>query len=141
MANINDLFDPQNLVKFDWMGKYSDPEFEWMNTTGPTGIAFLNSDKLSKEYQNDMFVASIKNGTIYHFDLNENRTSLVVSGVLSDHIANTDDELKDVIFGQGFGLPTYIDVGPDGYLYVFSFFYRNTGIIYKIVPNSTGAIS
>ncbi len=137
MAYLNDLFDPHNLVTFNGKGKYSDPEFEWLNTTAPTGITFLNSEKLGKEYKYDMFVTSVKNGTIYHFDMNGTRRGLVLSGVLADHIANTDDELKDIIFGQGFGLPTYIDVGRDGYLYVLSFYYRHTGIIYRIVPNST----
>jgi glucose/arabinose dehydrogenase len=139
MAYLNDLFDPQNLVTFDGKGKYSDPEFEWMNTTGPTSITFLNSIKLGKQYENDMFVGNI-NGTLHHFDLLPNRSALALTGVLSDKVANTNEELKDVVLGQGFGLITDLETGPDGYLYVLSFYYRNTGIIYRIVP-SNGNIS
>ena len=134
MAYLNDLFDTQNLVTFNGKGKYSDPEFEWMNTTGPTSITFLNSTKLGKQYENDMFVGNI-NGTLHHFDLLPNRSALALTGVLSDKVANTNDELKDVVFGQGFGLITDLETGPDGYLYVLSFYYRNTGIIYRIVPS------
>lgn len=136
MAYLNDLFDPQNLVTFGGKGKYSDPEFEWMNTTGPTSITFLNSTKLGKYYEKDLFVGNI-NGTLYHFKLLPNRTGLALLGVLSDKIANSNDELKDVILGQGFGIITDLETGQDGYLYVLSFYYRNTGIIYRIVPNST----
>lgn len=133
MAYLNDLFDPQNLVTFNGKGKYSDPEFEWMNTTGPTSITFLNSTKLGKQYENDMFVGNI-NGTLHHFDLLPNRTGLALSGVLSDKIANTNEELKNVTLGQGFGIITDLETGPDGYLYVLSFYYRNTGVLYRIVP-------
>lgn len=136
MAYLNDLFDPQNLVTFNGKGKYSDPEFEWMNTTGPTSLTFLKSNKLGKAYEDDLFVGNI-NGTLHHFKLLPNRTALALTGVLSDKIANSNEELKDVIFGQGLGLITDLETGPDGYLYVLAFHYRNTGIIYRIVPNST----
>jgi len=42
---------------------------------------------------------------------------------LADKLANNydnDDELKQVIFGHGFGAITNIEVGPDGYLYILS---------------------
>lgn len=134
IAYLDDTFDPKKLVTFDGKGKYSDPEFEWLNTSAPTVLSFFNSDKLGKEYENDLFVASIHNGTIFNFDLNSERTELKLSGPLEDKIANTDEELEGVIFGHRFGIPTHIEVGPDGYLYILSFYYRNTGMIYKIAP-------
>jgi glucose/arabinose dehydrogenase len=124
-------FNYSQLVNFDRKGKYSDPEFSWTETVGPTKIKFLNSDKLGKSYENDMFVSDIKNGRIYHFDLNDRRDSLVLSGNLTDKVADTDEELNDLIFGSGFGGITDMDVGPDGYLYVLSF---GNGAIYKISP-------
>ena len=124
-------FNYSQLVNFDGKGKYSDPEFSWTETVGPTKIKFLNSDKLGKSYENDMLVSDIKNGRIYHFDLNDRRDSLVLSGNLTDKVADTDKELNDLIFGSGFGGITDMDVGPDGYLYVLSF---GNGAIYKISP-------
>jgi len=124
-------FNYSQLVNFDGKGKYSDPEFSWTETVGPTKIKFLNSDKLGKSYENDMFVSDIKNGRIYHFDLNDRRDSLVLSGNLTDKVADTDKELNDLIFGSGFGGITDMDVGLDGYLYVLSF---GNGAIYKISP-------
>ena len=34
------------LVDFDGKGKYSDPEFVWSVTLGPTALIFLHSDQL-----------------------------------------------------------------------------------------------
>lgn len=128
-------FNFDNLVNFGGKGKYSNPEFVWTQPVGPTAIKFLTSSKLGTVYQNDLFVADYNKGRIYDFNLNSGRTGLVLSGVLSDKIANTDSETQQAIFGQGFGGITDLKVGPgDGYLYVL--FYGN-GAIYKILPKST----
>jgi hypothetical protein len=79
-----------------------------------------------------MFVADFNNGRIYNFNLNSQRTALVLTGVLSDRIANTDAETQSVIFGEGFGRLTDLKVGAgDGNLYVLSY---SNGAIYRILP-------
>lgn len=127
-------FDHSKLVNFDGKGKYRDPEFTWFNTVGPTKILFLNSIKLGKQYQNDIFVSNIHNGSIYHFKLNEDRTHLALKGPLADKVADTEIETKGITFGSNFGGISDMAVGPDGYLYVVSL---GRGIIYRIVPIST----
>jgi glucose/arabinose dehydrogenase len=122
---------PDGLYDFNGKGRYSSPEFTWFNTSAPTAIKFLNSDKLGRQYENDMFVGDYNGGNIYHFDLSENRSSLNLNGSLADKIEDSPDELKEITFGQGFGSVTDIQVGPDGYLYILSF---EEGKIYKIVP-------
>src|SRR5919202_864295 len=120
----NMVQNPTDLVDFGGKGKYRSPEFVWLNTTGPTAIKFLNSEKLGKQYQNDMFVADYHGGNIYHFKLNQNRTALVLNGPLADKIANTPTEMQQsgIIFAKGFGAITDLEVGPyDGYLYVLTF--------------------
>jgi glucose/arabinose dehydrogenase len=78
-------FDPnEDLFDFEGKGKYSDPEFVWSITLGPTAIIFLHSDKLGEQYQNDIFVGSIVTGNIHHFDLNQDRTKFVLTGELED---------------------------------------------------------
>ena len=69
------ILELNDLVDFDGKGKYSDPEFAWNVTVGPTAIKFFKSDKFGKNYKNDIFVADVNNGTIYHFELDENRTN------------------------------------------------------------------
>jgi len=101
-------------------------------------LKFYDSDKLGKQYENDMFVAGFLSGNIYHFDLNENRTALTVDGALKDRIANNTKELEDVVFVRGFGYGiegggiTDIEVGPyDGYLYFVS---HLQGKLYWVTP-------
>ena len=124
-------FNYSQLVNFDGKGEYSDPEFTWMYTVGPTKIKFLDSDKMGDKYKNDILVSDIKYGRIYHFELDDKREALILSGNLADKVANSDEEDKGLIFGSGFGGITDMDVGPDGYLYVLSF---GNGAIYKISP-------
>jgi glucose/arabinose dehydrogenase len=78
-----------------------------------------------------MFVGDYKFGRLYHFELNENRTELVLDGTLNDKVADSDIELKDVIFADGFNSITDMEVGPDGYLYILS---MSEGKIFRIVP-------
>jgi aldose sugar dehydrogenase len=136
-----------SLEDFGGKGKYSDPQFVWVGNPTPTAVKFLNSDKLGKQYENDLFVGDFNYGNLYHFKLNEDRTGLALDGPLADKIANNPNETKSIIFGTGFGGPTAlfvkkhtdiggitdIEVGPDGYLYVLTF--RQTqGAIFRIVP-------
>ena len=122
---------PNGLVNFAGKGKYHPPQFTWFRKEVPTGIAFLNSNKIGNLYKNDMFVADAKNGNIYHFKLNAQRTGLLLPlGPLADGIVNSSDTLDQIVFGKGFGSITDIKVNPyDGYLYVLTF----NGMIYKIV--------
>jgi hypothetical protein len=69
---------------------------------------------------------------IYHFDLNEDRTELVLEGPLADKVAETRDTgIEDIVFAEGFGGITDLEVGPDGYLYVVSL---GHGAVYRILP-------
>ena len=126
-------FDYQQLVNFGGKGVYQDPEFTWVDTVGPSKVLFFDSDKLGEQYENDMLVADVHFGRIYNFNLNENRTDLVLEGPIADKVAETDAEVEQLIFGSEFGAITDLEVGPDGYLYVLSF---GQGAIYRIQPNS-----
>ncbi|MFL6510832.1 MAG: PQQ-dependent sugar dehydrogenase [Nitrososphaera sp.] len=123
----------EGLVDFNGRGRYSDPEFTWQQTVGPTGLDFLNSSALGPTYQNDLFVGDYNNGNLYHFDLNENRTQLVLGGGLSDRALDPGDDVDDILFGTGFGGITDVKVGPDGYLYVLTF-QNDEGSIFRIAP-------
>jgi glucose/arabinose dehydrogenase len=124
---------PNNLVDFGGRGIYHPPQFTWEHTIGPTALKFLNSSKLGKQYENDMFVADVIFGNIYHFKLNQKRDGLLLSGPLADKIADNADETFIPWFASGFGAITDLQIGPDGYLYVLS---HTGGAIYRIVPAS-----
>ena len=119
----NVTFNPTDLFSYDNIGQYSMPEFTWSDSsTGPTGITFLNSSKLGKQYLNTLFVGGFHDGNIYNFKLDQNRTSLLLNSPLEDKVSDVKNETQDVIFAKGFGGITDMKVGPDGYLYILSLY-------------------
>jgi aldose sugar dehydrogenase len=124
-------FDPnQDLFSFEGKGNYSDPKFVWKVTVAPTALKFLNSTKLGTQYENTIFVGDVKTGNLYNFKLDSGRKQLLLEPPLNDRVADTPDEVQSIVFGQGFGVITDIQVGPDGYLYILGI----NGSIYRIVP-------
>jgi glucose/arabinose dehydrogenase len=108
------------LATFDGKGKYSHPEFTWDYVVAPTSLKFLHSDKLGKQYRNDLLVANFIEEIIYHFDLTEDRHALLLNGTLADKLAEKSEDLNNHIFGKGFSKITDMDIGPDGNLYILS---------------------
>src|SRR5690242_3676620 len=119
------LHPESNLVDFGGKGKYRPPEFTWYGPdVGPTGLKFLNSDKLGRQYKDDMFVGDFHFGNLYHFKLNAQRNGLLLNGPLATKVAanSTEPAIQSILFGHGFGGITDVQVGPDGYLYVLSLY-------------------
>jgi glucose/arabinose dehydrogenase len=129
--NINDI-----LLNFNGSGRYSSPELTWDQTMAPTSVAFLNSSNLGNQYENDMFVGTAKN-MLLRFDLNENRSELVLNGSLADKVADSTDELEDYIFAENLGIITDVEVGTDGNLYLLTGVREAEGKIYRIAPSAT----
>ncbi|MDQ2685574.1 MAG: PQQ-dependent sugar dehydrogenase [Thermoproteota archaeon] len=130
---------PDDLVYFG-KGTYAEPKISWVTPIGITALKFLNSDKLGKAYENNMFVGDINNGLLYRFILNEKRNDLSFDNrlggnttLLYDKEINDPKENQPFVFGQGFGGITDIEVGPDGLLYVLSY----TGSLFRIAPTSS----
>lgn len=126
-------FDKSKLVTFEGKGKYGEPKLVWGRSAGLTSLIFLNSDKLGTQYRNDMFVADVHNGRIYHFKLNTDRTDLILPNSLAAKYITSlfATGVDSILFGQGFGGITDLTVGPDGYLYVVSI---GQGKVFRILP-------
>ena len=120
---------PKNLVNFDGRGIYSAPEFTWNDTIGVTAIKFFHSNEFGLKYVNDIFVSGFVTGKIYHFDLNYDRTRLILKGDLEDRIAESEETVEGIVFAKGFGGISDMEIGPDGRLYVASI---NQGKIFNI---------
>ncbi|MGH7853698.1 MAG: PQQ-dependent sugar dehydrogenase, partial [Candidatus Binatia bacterium] len=118
---------------------YADPKFSWLNTVGPTAIAFLDSVNLGAQYENDAFVGDINNGNLYRFKPNGARDGFVFNGAgLADLVTDNNAELDETIIATGFAGITDLKVGPDGRLYVVSF---GDGKIYAITGGGTAPLS
>lgn len=122
LAALEDSFSESDLLDFDGKGHYSDPELVWANTAGPTAVKFLESTELGTTYENDMFVGDVHNGRIYHFDLSPDRKDLILPQALSLRVIEKPSSpgVSSIVFGEGFGGITDLEMGPDGNLYVVS---------------------
>ena len=137
---------PDDLI-YTGKGHYNLPKFMWDKTVAPTALLFLNSKSLGSNYENDIFVGSVKDGKLFHFELNNLRNGLYLQGVLSDKVATNKDEFGSILFAEGFNYITDLKVGPeDGYLYIVSGFKAKqiktekvlkTGTVFRIVPTET----
>ena len=114
----------------------------WEDSVGATALTFLDTRNYGLEYENDLLVADINNGNIYHFELDPDRTELALNGVLEDKVLSLDEEIPDdILFGQDFrpllGGITDLKVGPDGYLYILTYDETEAmnGAIYKIISS------
>jgi aldose sugar dehydrogenase len=126
-------------------GQYADPVFSWSESRGVTDIEFFNSTTFGSNYENGIFVGDITTGTLFYFEPNADRTGLTLESdpLLSDLIADSDDEISAVTFGTGFTGITDIETGPDGNLYVLTFDRGAEGLgsLYRILPASEGGAS
>ena len=129
----NKEFDKSKLILFNGKGTYYEPVFTWVDTIAPTAIAFIDSKIFGEEYENDLLVGSVKQGRIFHFNLNETRTGLdLPPEQLVDKMADVDEELEPVTLGRNFGIITDIEINPyDGKIYVVDGQSKN-GKIYQI---------
>jgi len=137
-----------NLVNMPG-AQYADPVFSWAESRGISDIEFFNSTIFGPSYENGIFVGDITTGTLFYFEPNADRNGLSLENdpLLSDLVADTDDEMSAVTFGTGFTGITEIETGPDGNLYVLTFDREadGQGSLYRIVPTgeadtSSGAI-
>ena len=110
--------------------RYSNPEFTWQQVNAPTALAFAGH-QWGEKYENSLFVADYLFGTIYKFELNDARDGFLFNEPsLQDLILNEGDNYNEIVFGTEFGRISDMKFGPDGSLYVASFFHN--GALYKI---------
>lgn len=128
-----DSRDPQgtgDLVNLTASSTYSDPEYSWLNPIAVTAIEFL-SDSFLAGYSDGVLVGDASNGQIYLFRLNAGRDGFTLTDGNADLVADNLTERNALLFGQGFGTVTDIQVGPDGAVYVASL---ANGSIYRVIP-------
>lgn len=123
-GNLSDLVVLPNSV-------YRDPEFSWASVVAPTSLVFLNSTKFLPSERNKLLVGDNNFANLYLFTLNTARDGFVLTGNLTDKVADSATERDALKFGSGWGVITDLKMGPDGYCYVSSL---TQGAIRRIRP-------
>ena len=118
---------------------YRDPVFSWKYAVAPAGIGFLDSRRLGRRYEGNLFVGAarttLSQGYLMRFVLTRNRRGFAFSDpLLADRVADNTakfdpTESESLIFGTDFGIGTDIKTGPNGNLYVVSL---SNGAVYEI---------
>jgi glucose/arabinose dehydrogenase len=110
---------------------YSDPEFSWFNTIGPTGIAFGAGSTFGPAYDDKLLVTDVNFGALYALPLDGDRTGIDPSGYsgVEDLVADSQAEREQFRIGYGFEPLSDLEWGPDHNLYAVSI---TLGNIYKI---------
>jgi glucose/arabinose dehydrogenase len=130
-----------SLVNFPG-SQYADPVFSWSESRGVTDIEFFNSTAFGPSYENGIFVGDITTGTLFYFEPNADRTGVALESdpLLSDLIADSDEEISSVTFGTGFTGITDIETSPDGNMYVLTFDRGAEGLgsLYRILSAGEG---
>ena len=117
---------------------YSDPEFSFHQTVGPTGIAFPDD---SFGYSDMLFVSDHNHAAIYNFPLNSDRTGFSFSSPdLKDLVADGrwDRQPAELIFAYNFPGGISDITFHNGVMYVANLL---GGTIYKIEPIQTAETS
>lgn len=138
----NNGSDISDLILFNG-SHYADPVLSWSKPIGITDIEFFKSSKFGKKYENNIFAGDINNGNIYFLKVNSTRNGIDMNPTGENDKNNNNkanfkftidnkSELDSIVFAKGFdGRITDIETGPDGYLYILTYF---DGKIYRIEP-------
>jgi glucose/arabinose dehydrogenase len=122
--------------------QYADPVFSWAESRGVTDIEFFDSTAFGPGYENGIFVGDITTGTLFYFEPNADRTGINLEDdpLLSDLVADNDEEMSAVTLGTGFVGITDIETGPDSNLYILTFDRgaEGQGSLYRILPATQG---
>jgi glucose/arabinose dehydrogenase len=118
-----------------------------VSSKGERGMLGIAISKNPSNNNKGSFAGDVKYGNLYHFDPNNARNGLELTGSLKDKIANNSEERESVIFGRNFGGIVDLEISPDGYLYVLAIARLDeltaslnkdsgTGTVYRIVPSN-----
>jgi glucose/arabinose dehydrogenase len=111
---------------------YNDPEFSWLSTIAPTGIAFPFGSSWGPAYDQVALVGDANFGAISSFPLNGPRDAFVLTGGLADLVADNQAERDQLLIGSGFSGLVGLERGmeaPNPHIYAVSI---GTGTIYRI---------
>lgn len=123
--------------------RYSDPEFSWFESIGVTGMAFVDSQELGPEYENNLFVGDYVFGNLSRFEINKRRDGIDFALLedLRDKVADNANERNDIRIGTDFGSISDVRTGPDGLLYVLSISDGAIYVVHRVVEIGASGVA
>ena len=115
---------------------YSEPEFSWHQTVGPTAVVIPDKDDFGK-YSDYLFVGSYHYDRIYKFRLNSDRTGFDISDPRVNDLVLEEKNMWNIQHGDVFatGFRGVSDIKfHNGAMYIVSIM---DGSIFKIEPKDT----
>ena len=115
---------------------YSEPEFSWYETVGPTAVAIPETDSFGK-FSNYLFVGDYHYDRIYKFRLNSDRTGFDISDPRVNDLVLEEKNMWNIQHGDVFatGFRGVSDIKfHNGAMYIVSIM---DGSIFKIEPKDT----
>lgn len=125
--------DPQGIGDLYMIAgaSYRDPDFSWLSPIGVTSIVFLHSAKFAPGLRDQCIIGDNNLGQLYRFDMSPTRDGFVLTGGLSDKVADSTTERNSVRWGTGWGVVTDLRIGPDRNLWVVSL---ALGKVFRVRP-------
>jgi glucose/arabinose dehydrogenase len=114
--------------------EYRSPVFVWRFPVALTALTFVPDEGLGADFEGDLLVGAGLSGSLLRFDLNKDRSDLVLTGGLEDRVddnAAKGDlaETADNVIATGLGIITDLEPDPNGSLWVVSL---SNGSLYHI---------
>jgi glucose/arabinose dehydrogenase len=112
------------------------PVLTWRYAIAVTALGFLPDNALGAGFEGDLLLGGGLTGTILRFDLNADRTDLVLSDALADRVDDNADkgqlaETAGHVFASGLGIVTDIETEADGSVWVVSY---SANTLFHITP-------
>ncbi|MBV6457795.1 MAG: hypothetical protein HONBIEJF_00915 [Fimbriimonadaceae bacterium] len=121
--NDNDFvsYDANQLIYLAG-ATYQDPPFSMLTPAGITSIVVPKTLKLNSPERDGVLFGDSVYGRLFRLPLNAARDAVLYTPDTQDKVADGDLESDPFLIGNSFGAMTDLQVGPDGYLYVNTFY-------------------
>jgi glucose/arabinose dehydrogenase len=128
--NGNTSYDVSDLTMLT-NSVYQDPALSFLSPIGITSIGFIHSTLYPPDLRENVIVGDNNTGDLYFLTMKPARDSFKLPAGLGDKVVDSSNERNKIVWGSNWQVPTDIQMGADGYVYVASL---GLGKILRIRP-------